>query len=202
MQKASSSITNEQSMLLSRSFAKDPWICKLFSNNSTKAQKFFTFVIRYCECIGGKVFVDFQESKLTTVACLEYPKTRVSLRKAFTFLTSLVSYLRACGLKPFRLMNAYMRATTQLRPNESHYYLICIGVAPESIGIGIGKKMLNTLHEIVDSDSSSIGIALDTENPNNIALYEHFGYTLTGTVKLDEITIYSLFRLRKIEIKN
>ena len=50
---------------------------------------------------------------------------------------------------------------------------------------------------IVDDDTSSIGIGLDTENSNNVALYEHFGYKLTGTENLDGLTIYTMFRPSK-----
>jgi ribosomal protein S18 acetylase RimI-like enzyme len=63
-----------------------------------------------------------------------------------------------------------MRLTTRHRPKEKHYYLTCLGVSPEFMGKKIGKKMLDTIHNIVDEDITSMGIGLDTENPDNIAL--------------------------------
>jgi hypothetical protein len=57
--------------------------------------------------------------------------------------------------------------------------------------------MLDTIHNIVDEDITSMGIGLDTENPDNISLYEHFGYRLVATEKLDDMMIYIMFRPRK-----
>jgi hypothetical protein len=54
--------------------------------------------------------------------------------------------------------------------------------------------MLDTIHNIVDEDITSIGIGLDTENPDNIALYQHFGYRLVATENLDGMMIYIMFR--------
>ena len=197
MYKPTSLNTTELSLLLSQAFAKDPWTCKLFSDNAKKTQQFFEFVIHYCEGTGGQVLFEHHGSKLASVACLEPPMTKSSLLGTIKLIRALASFLTKFGLKPLRMINPYMRLTTRYRPEEKHHYLICIGVAPEFIGMGIGKKMLNTIHTIVDEDTSSIGIGLDTENPNNLALYEHFGYKLTGTESLDGLTIYTMFRPSK-----
>jgi ribosomal protein S18 acetylase RimI-like enzyme len=189
--------TTELSLLLSQAFAKDPWIRKLFSDNADKAQHFFEFVIHYCINTGGQVLIEYQDFKLAAVACLENPTNKVSFFGTIKLIKALVSFLTKCGLKSLRIINTYMRLTTRSRPKEKHHYLICIGVAPEFMNRGIGKKMLSTLHTIVDEDSSSIGIGLDTENPNNIAFYEHFSYRLTGTEHLDELRIYTMFRPSK-----
>ena len=197
MNKPTSLNTTELSLLLSQAFAKDPWIRKLFSDNANKTQHFFEFVIHYCVNTGGQVLIEYHDSKLASVACLESPMNKFSLLGTIKLIRALASFLTKCGLKPLRMINTYMRLTTRYRPNEKHHYLICIGVAPEFMGMGIGKKMLNTLHTVADEDSSSIGIGLDTENPNNVALYEHFGYKLTGTENLDGLTIYTMFRPSK-----
>ena len=197
MYKSTSLNTNELSLLLSHAFVQDPWLCKLFTDNTIKTQHFFKFIIHYCKVIGGQILLEHHDSMLASVACLELPKTKSFHLGAIKLIGALASFLTKCGLKPLRMMNSYMRLTTRYRPKEKHYYLICIGVAPEFMGMGIGKKMLNTIHTIVDNDISSIGIGLDTENPNNVALYEHFGYKLTGTEELDGLTIYTMFRPRK-----
>ena len=57
--------------------------------------------------------------------------------------------------------------------------------------------MLDTIHKIVDEDTTSTGIGLDTENPDNIAMYEHFGYKHIATENLDGMNIYIMFRPRK-----
>lgn len=189
--------TTELSLLLSQAFSTDPWIRKLFSDNAKKTQQFFKFVLHYCEVTGGQVLFEHQDSKLASVACLERPMTKSSLLGTIKLIRALASFLTNCGLKPLRMINPYMRLTTRYRPKGKHYYLICIGVDPKFMGMGIGKKTLNTIHTIVDEDTTSIGIGLDTENPNNISLYEHFGYKLTGTENLGGLTIYTMFRPSK-----
>lgn len=197
MFKSTSFNTTELSSLLSQAFSNDPWIRKLFSGNLKKTQQFFDFVINYCESTGGQVLVEYHDSKLVSVACLEHPMTKYSLLGTLKLIRVLASFLTKCGLKPFRMINLYMGLTNRYRPKERHHYLLCVGVAPDFMGMGLGKKMLKTIHTMVDEDISSIGIGLDTENPNNVALYEHFGYKLTGTENLDGLTIYTMFRPSK-----
>ncbi len=189
--------TAEIAKVLSQAFAKDPWIKMLFSGNAQKTQHFFEFIIKYCKATGGLVLCDYHDATLASVACLERPKVKVSLLGAINLLKALAFFIRKCGFKTLRKVNTYMRLTTRSRPKEMHHYLICIGVAPEFMGMGLGKIMLNSIHTLVEADTTSVGIGLDTENPNNVALYEHFGYRLTGTEPLDDLTIYTLFRPSK-----
>ena len=184
------------SLLLSRAFAKDPWTRKLFFDDSKKSQAFFTLIIRYCEVTGGQVLYEHQGSTLTSVACLERPM-KLSLFDIIKLIGPFMTFISACGFKTFNTINTYMRLTTRHRPKEKHYYLTCMGVSPEFMGNKIGKKMLDTIHKIVDEDTTSTGIGLDTENPDNIAMYEHFGYKHIATENLDGMNIYIMFRPRK-----
>ena len=191
----------EMSLLLSRAFANDPWTRKLFSDDLKKSQALFTMIIRYCEITGGQVLFENQESTLTSVACLEYPM-KLSFLDVVKLFGSFITFISACGFKTFKMINTYMRLTSRHRPKEKHYYLTCLGVSPEFMCKKIGKKMLDTIHEIVDQDTTSVGIGLDTEYPDNIALYEHFGYRLVATENLDGMNIYIMFRPRKINVRN
>lgn len=187
----------EMSLLLSRAFAKDPWTRMLFCDDAKKSKAFFTMIIRYCKATGGQVLSKHQESTLASVACLEHPM-KLSFLNVIKLFGSFISFISACGFKTFNTINTYMRLTTRHRPKEKHYYLTCLGVSPEFKGKKIGKKMLDTIHTIVDEDITSIGIGLDTENPDNIALYQHFGYRLVATEKLGDMMIYIMFRPRKM----
>lgn len=191
----------EMSLLLSRAFSKDPWTRKLFSDDSKKSQAFFKMIIRYCKAIGGQVLFDHHEYTLASVACLKHPM-KLSLLDVIKLLSAFITFISACGFKTFNMLNSYMRLTSRHRPKEKHYYLTCLGVSPEFVGKKIGKKMLDTILRIVDEDSTSTGIGLDTENPDNIALYEHFGYRLIATENLDGINIYIMFRPRKTIDRN
>ena len=73
-----------------------------------------------------------------------------------------------------------------------------IAVDPSSQRKGIGKKVLRELHEIAESSQSSYPIALDTENHQNVAYYESFGYELKDTKILDGLRIYCMTRPAKL----
>jgi ribosomal protein S18 acetylase RimI-like enzyme len=142
------------------------------------------------------VLFEHQGNTLASVACLEHPM-KLSLFIIIKLLGPFITFISACGFKTFNTINTYMRLTTRHRPKEKHYYLTCLGVVPEFKGMKIGRKMLDTIHNIVDEDTTSIGIGLDTENPDNIPLYERFGYKHIATEVLDEMMIYIMFRPRK-----
>jgi ribosomal protein S18 acetylase RimI-like enzyme len=190
----------EMSLLLSRAFANDPWTRKLFCDDAKKSQAFFTLILRYCKTTGGQVLFEQHGNNLASVACLEHPM-KLSLLDVIKLLGPFVTFISACGFKTFNTINTYMRLTTRHRPIEKHYYLTCLGVAPEFMSMKIGRKMLDTIHNIVDEDSTSIGIGLDTENPDNIPLYEHFDYKHIATEVLDGMMIYIMFRPRKAIVK-
>lgn len=110
------------------------------------------------------------------------------------FLKEVFKLKRILSSEGFKFINQYMRFTTSVRPKALHYYLVFIGVSPSSQGQGIGRKILNHIHALVDADQESIGIGLDTENEANVAYYKQFGYELVSQTTLNQVTIYAMFR--------
>lgn len=180
--------------LLSAAFNDDPWLQKLFKEDTLSKSLFFMFVLKLTVAMGGSIWYYRHEGQLAGVACLEHPSTKGSFKAQVLAFTSLMHLLSRSGLSTFKLMNEYMRLTSKHRPKANHHYLLCIGVAPDIKGKGIGKQMLEVINTLVDEDPSSTGIGLDTENVNNIGLYEHFGYQHTGTEDLEGMSIYSFFK--------
>lgn len=81
-----------------------------------------------------------------------------------------------------------------LLPSEPHYYLGMLGVVPESQGLGLARELLEAVHELSRQDPASRGVALTTELPRNVQLYEHFGYRLSDRVELEGLTSWGFFR--------
>lgn len=71
-----------------------------------------------------------------------------------------------------------------------------IAVHANAQGRGLGKALLTNILKEVNADKEAEGIGLDTENPDNMSLYEHFGFSLVETLKIDALTIYRMFRPR------
>ena len=93
-----------------------------------------------------------------------------------------------------RKYEAFGEATATFRISEPHYHLSMIGVRTEHAGRGIGRRLLDALHSWSAADSGSVGVSLTTEDPTNVALYEHFGYEIVGRAEVGDFTSWSFFR--------
>ncbi len=66
-------------------------------------------------------------------------------------------------------------------------YLFMIGVNPDMQGMGFGKKMLEEL--IRKSETADVSLYLETETPENVELYEHFGFKTLRRIDLPVINL-------------
>jgi len=91
---------------------------------------------------------------------------------------------------------AAVEASDTLEPGQPHYYLAMLGVVPEARGRGLGRGLLDRLHDLSAEDVESTGVCLTTEAHTNLALYEHFGYRVLGRVVTPDgqLESWTLFR--------
>ncbi|MDH3206852.1 MAG: hypothetical protein OEO79_09575 [Gemmatimonadota bacterium] len=61
-----------------------------------------------------------------------------------------------------------------------HLHLNMIGVRDRALGTGLGRKLIDSVHERSRVDAESVGVTLTTEAPGNVALYQHFAYEIVG----------------------
>jgi len=66
-----------------------------------------------------------------------------------------------------------------------HFHLNMIGVSRAYSGRGLGRLLLDVVHEMSRRDPRSTGVSLTTEVETNVGLYLHFGYHLVGHVEAD-----------------
>ena len=70
-----------------------------------------------------------------------------------------------------------------------------IGVPDTWQGKGVGRALLDRVHQVSAADPESAGVALTTEVPSNVALYRHFGYEVVGAESVTrELTTWGMFR--------
>lgn len=74
-------------------------------------------------------------------------------------------------------------------PTEGPYaYLACIGVLPQAQGKGLASRLLTpVLHQYT---AQHIPVFLETANATNVGIYKQKGFSLTDTVKEDDLSIY------------
>lgn len=100
----------------------------------------------------------------------------------------------ALGEAAVARLESFESAEDHMLPNEPHYYLGMLGVLPSVQGTGMAKLLLDAVHEISRLDPLSTGVALTTELPQNVELYEYFGYLSTGKVEFEAMTSWGFFR--------
>ena len=87
------------------------------------------------------------------------------------------------GADPSRLddLFAVLEQVGASHPHEEYWYLPVIGVDPRSQGRGLGSALL--AHSLGTIDDQHIAAYLESANPQNIPLYERFGFSVIGEIQ-------------------
>jgi GNAT superfamily N-acetyltransferase len=63
---------------------------------------------------------------------------------------------------------------------------------------GVGRRLLDAVADLANSDPGSGGVSLTTETRENVKLYEHCGYEVVGEARVaDEFQTWGLFPARR-----
>lgn len=90
---------------------------------------------------------------------------------------------------------AFAQASQRFDLEAPHHHLNMIGVRPALAGTGLGRVLLDHVHQLADRDEGSSGVTLSTEAPRNVPLYERFGYRRRGHARIaPALETWSFFR--------
>ncbi|MEE1816605.1 GNAT family N-acetyltransferase [Streptomyces sp. SP18ES09] len=67
-------------------------------------------------------------------------------------------------------------------PAEPHWYLAVIGADPAARGLGHGSALLRS--GLAKADAAGLPVYLESSKPDNLPVYEHFGFTVRGEFAL------------------
>jgi GNAT superfamily N-acetyltransferase len=67
---------------------------------------------------------------------------------------------------------------------ERAIHLNMIGVRRSAQGQGVGRRLIDYVHGLSRADRASAGVTLTTEEPTNVAIYQHLGYSIIGHAPL------------------
>ena len=129
--------------------------------------------------------------RLAGLAMIQEPGTSVSIWAQLSWLLKIA--LLTGPRVPWRIVRD-MRIAERARPVESHFYLPLLAVHPDFQGSGCGRVLLEALQSLSERHSTSRGVCLETENPDNVPFYEHLGYRVIARHKDAALEITTLFR--------
>lgn len=93
--------------------------------------------------------------------------------------------------------DAYAAAARFFDGLGPHHHLNMIGVRRAQQRFGLARTLLETVHGLAAADLQSPGVSLTTERPENVPLYEHFGYRVLGHARVgNEVDTWGMFRAR------
>jgi ribosomal protein S18 acetylase RimI-like enzyme len=186
--------------LMSKAFARDPLFHHLFGDSELdpKARKhviaFVSFMYDKSYLLNEEIWGYYENGDLLGAYVVEKPHANKlrRIRGGVLLVGRLLPLFFQLSRQTLRLLNDYMQVTRSAAPQWTHHYLIMIGVMPEAQGIGVGKALLNHLLNAVNADENSLGVALDTENIENINRYRKFGFALSGETNFNDLPVYCM----------
>ena len=185
----------EASRTLAAAFSADPtvrWICQdRRTGYDTRVRALYNALVDFqIACSHPRLGV-WEGSRLAATCHLRPPGARVSARNRSALAIALA---RRVGLHALVRGARFEHAIASAHPRRPHYYLASIGVDPVFQGRGYGGVLLRAADEMVRRHPDCSGIALDTQNPRNVSLYERFGYRVTRKSTIGPLTSWWMFR--------
>ena len=175
---------DETAGTLALAFYDDPqwlWSLPVETTRPERLRRIFTTMLRHEILRHGATEVACDEDGRIVGAALWLPpgKAKPTLREQ---AAAAPGYLRAYGRRIW-YGNALQAACFKAHPSgEPHWYLFILGVDPDLQGQGVGAALLRSRLDRVDAEG--LAAYLESTNPANVPLYEHFGFEVTGALKL------------------
>src|SRR5688572_21492005 len=97
------------------------------------------------------------------------------------------------GEEAFARLELYEKMSSRAEPKDPHYLIGMIGVRPEHHRKGYARAILERVKDLSTRDRRSIGVCLNTENPDNVPFYERFGYRTIAEVQIQDLHSWCMF---------
>ena len=186
--------------ILTLAFENDPTSQYFFSDHDRPLINMVRELYRYiCErqlAYDYPILGSLNNDRLSGVACVQPPGVKAQPNlKPEQYEKRFGSLIGRNALN--RMMKHHKVTSTHLL-DKLCYYLVALGVHPDEQGQGYGRALLDAVHDIVDLDADSIGTSLDTTNPVNAPMYEHFRFQVIAEDNVDNaLDVWIMFRLNR-----
>lgn len=186
--------------MIGRAFHKDPLSVYIYPNEAERTrhlQLMFGIALRYTLRYGEVTTTP----EIVGAACWLPPeRTAVSIGQLLR-VGALTTSLKM-GLSALRRVDNsenYMRSMHQRCITEPHWYLWVLGVDPANQGQGIGGALLRA--GIERADASHLPCYLETMNPDNVPLYQNFGFVIADEGKIPASNVHMWCMVRPARVR-
>ncbi len=131
------------------------------------------------------------EQRLLGVAFFSDLELKMDISRQFMWRMKMVL---TTGFEGTRRFVQYFNDVQDSLPAKNHRMVSLIGIHPDFQKQGLGKLLLEKIHELTDKDQNSIGLFLDTGNNRYLDFYKSLGYELFAELPLGVIKEFVLFR--------
>ncbi len=181
--------------VLCETFADDPvmgFVLGSPTGFAARLEKLVTFFVM-ARVLRDELVLGVRSSEgLEAAALVSYPGARRSPPELGDRREELWAEL---GDRARARYEGFGRAADPLTVAHPHLHLNMIGVRAAARGTGLGRAVLEAVHDLSKHDSGSTGVSLVTSRASNVSLYRHFGYDLLGRADLEEgFSVWGFFR--------
>ncbi|MBM4444657.1 MAG: GNAT family N-acetyltransferase [Chloroflexi bacterium] len=137
----------------------------------------------------GQTLVARKEGRIVGVMrVVEWPRCQVSPRQGLAMLPALIGVVRWDWLRWLICRYVWWRHD----PRRPHLHIDPLTVDTELQGRGIGSQLLRRFCEL--ADGTSLPGYLETDTPDNVRLYQRFGFEVTGKATIMGRTDWFMWR--------
>ena len=114
-----------------------------------------------------------------------------------TFIALRESIWAELGTEARARYDSYVLSARFFEQTPRHHHLNMIGVRRSQQRSGLARVLLGAVHDLASQDPGSAGVSLTTERPENVVLYERFGYHVVGHARVSSTEeTWGMFRPR------
>jgi ribosomal protein S18 acetylase RimI-like enzyme len=183
--------------MLARAFFPDPKMTHLLPEVSTRTGRsrfLFEFELRY-GIIYGEVYAT---SLAYEGVCVWLPSEKSAINLWRAFRAGGFRLRAQLGPEGLTRLLAFSDRLDELHAQHlsaPHTYLFFIGVDPDHQGMGYAGRLIRPMLERLDA--KGMPCYLNTQNENNVGLYEHFGFRVVDRQVIPGSSIMHTAMVRK-----
>ncbi len=180
---------NKAAEVLSKAFILTPFSSKVAGGQSEKHRRMLEkgFINMLGKKPGNVVVAKDNGQIIGVMRMVEWPDCQNSIPKGFEKIPTLL-FGRGAAFRLFKFRSIWGKHD----PKKPHWHIDPLGVLPERQGQGIGSQLLTYFCNHIDELNAAA--YHETDQEQNVRLYERFGYKVIETEPIFSINNWFLWR--------